>query len=419
MNDTRPELVNLRARYVLSGRGDVFPGGVVSIRGQRIASVGDLSPAGRTIDLGNVAILPGLVNAHTHLEFSDLDCPLGEPGMPLPDWIGRVIAFRGQVAEVPRDAVAIGLRESISAGTTSLGEIATPGWSCKPFQKTPLDCTVFSEIIGLAADRIVGGLAAAREFVESSRHDATWRAGISPHAPYSVHQQLVRELAEWAARANVPLAMHLAESREELELLRTGQGPLRRRLDELGVWDDSAVARGSRVLDYLRVLHEAPSVLVIHGNYLNDDEIAFLAEHATTMSVVYCPRTHAYFAHDEHPVERLLAAGARVALGTDSRASSPSLSLLDDMRLVARRHPGLAGEQVLELATLCGARALGIDDETGTLEAGKRADLAVVALGEDDPRDPYARLLDCDMPVVATICRGSVVYRHRDLAGEL
>ena len=135
--------------------------------------------------------------------------------------------------------------------------------------------------------------------------------------------------------------MHLAESPEELELLRHGGGPLRAFLEELGAWDATAIPPGTRPLDYLRLLASAHRALVVHGNYLDDEEIAFLGANAGRMSVVYCPRTHDWFAHRDYPLEKMLAAGATVALGTDGRGSSPDLSLLGEMRFAARRHPGV------------------------------------------------------------------------------
>ena len=159
----------------------------------------------------------------------------------------------------------------------------------------------------------------------------------------------------------MPLAMHLAESREEIEFLRDGRGPFRELLESRGVWDPTARPRGARPLDELRMLSRAHRALVVHGNYLDDEEIDFLGRQRRQMAVVYCPRTHAWFGHARYPLEKLLAAGAIVALGTDSRASSPDLSLLAEMRHVAREFPAMSRATILELGTLGGARALGLD----------------------------------------------------------
>ena len=144
---------------------------------------------------------------------------------------------------------------------------------------------------------------------------------------------------EFSIEHEMPLAMHLAESREEIEFLRDGRGPFRELLESRGGWDPTARPRGARPLDELRVLSRAHRALVVHGNYLDDEEIDFLGRQRRQMAVVYCPRTHAWFGHARYPLEKLLAAGAIVALGTDSRASSPDLSLLAEMRHVAREFP--------------------------------------------------------------------------------
>jgi cytosine/adenosine deaminase-related metal-dependent hydrolase len=163
------------------------------------------------------------------------------------------------------------------------------------------------------------------------------------------------------------------------------------------------------VLDYLRELTAAPRALAIHGNYLAADEIEFLAAHADRLAVVYCPRTHAWFGHTPYPLAHMLSAGVRVALGTDSRASNPDLSLLEEMRFVARHHPQLDPARVLELGTLAGALALGRDGDIGTLEPGKLANLAMVPLPEYEAVDPHELLFDSALAVCQTWYRGRPV----------
>jgi len=427
-----------------------MPDGVVTIEGDRIVAVGENVLGTRPRDLGNVAILPGLVNTHAHLEFSNLDRPLKgceETGLAsgpclekvennglsrapvpissqplsnapvtLPEWIKAVIEYRrmrdagtsiGSPGTEDRDtAIRHGLSESISAGTTLLSEIATADWPQSPVADSPVDCAVFLELIGLTADRAAPLLDAARRHVRRGLSSAArWRPGISPHAPYSVHPQVVARVAELSAAMQFPVAMHLAESREELDLLSSHHGPFLQLLKELQVWDPTAVVRGTRVLDYLQMLSGAHRALVIHGNYLDREEVELLARH-DNMSVVYCPRTHAYFRHDPYPLSKRLAAGINVALGTDSRASNPDLSVLEEMRFVARHHAGVAPEQILRMGTLSGAEALGCGAEAGSLEPGKRADLATVGLPDVGTEDPYESVLGFGGPVKSVYCGG-------------
>ncbi len=356
-----------------------------------------------------MAILPGLVNAHTHLEFSRLSRPLGEPGMGFADWIRLVIDLFRQGPGTSPESVRRGLQQSVRLGTTTLGEIARPGWPVDRFANAAVDATVFLELIAPTPDRVAGLLDLAPRHVRSSDPAGHWRPGLSPHAPYSVVAELLTAAASLSATARTPLAFHLAESREELDLICRRSGPFCDGFEELGTCHPQRFAPGGRPLDYLRTLAIAHRALVIHGNYLDDEEIAFLAERARRMAVVYCPRTHAYFGHDPYPLEKMLAAGVTVALGTDSRASSPDLSMLAEMRFVAERYPQVGRDVVLRLATLDAARALGRASEVGSLEPGKHADLAVVALPEGDAVDPHDLIFDSNEPVVATWYRGTRV----------
>lgn len=410
----------LRARYVIPVDGPPLADGRVVVVGERIAAVTDGASGESSHDLGDCAILPGLVNAHTHLEFSDLTTPLGESGGSLTDWIRRVMQRRRTLVEgksleaIVRhttSVVSAGLSESLRAGVTHLGEIATAGWSPQPYADSLLRSTVFRELIGLGADRIQPLLEAAEGYIAARRlFQPNIFAGISPHAPYTVSPELVARVAQLSAERLFPVAMHLAETNEELELLSSASGPFVELLMELEAWDPGAIPRGIRPLDYLQLLSRADRALVIHGNYLTSEEIDLLAARRGRMSVVYCPRTHAYFGHGRYPLAQMLDRGVNVALGTDSRASNPNLNLLEEMRLVVHRHREASPETALRMGTLYGAQALGIAHDCGTLTPGKRADLAIVALPPAPAStDPYELLLRPESRVVATYVGGEVV----------
>jgi cytosine/adenosine deaminase-related metal-dependent hydrolase len=197
-----------------------------------------------------------------------------------------------------------------------------------------------------------------------------------------------------AAAADAPVAFHLAETPEELELLSTGTGPLRMLLEDFGAWEPGVLTPGLRPLHYLQQLGAAGvRGLVIHGNYLADDEMALLAAHANRLSVVYCPRTHTHFGHPPHPWRRLRAAGVNVALGTDSRASNPDLNLWADA-CHAVNSAGASPVEALQLATQAGALALGLGDEIGTLTPGKRAEFALLPIAARTVSDPHELLLE-------------------------
>jgi len=390
----------LRARWVFPVAGDPLADAVVEIADGRIVAVGrDI--AGPAVDLGNVALLPGLVNAHTHLEFSRLTAPLGSPGMAMGDWVDRVIAYRHeQFADLP-GAVREGLRQSASHGVTAVGEIAQPGWSAAEIAAGGLRTHAFLELLAPTPAWAPVAEAALRTHVErlAACDPARIKLGLSPHAPHTVVPPLLDEAVRVAAELGMSVAMHLAETAEEVQFLRDGSGPIQRSKAERGTWAPALFPVGRRPLDFLRMLSAAPRALVIHGNYLDAEEIAFLGQHRRRMSIVYCPRTHAFFEHPAWPLDQMLAAGVQVALGTDSRASSPDLDLLAELRLVARQFPQVDRRELLAMATRNGAAALGWGDEIGTLEPGRAADLAVVPLPET-AGDPYDLLLNSDRPAL-------------------
>ena len=373
---------SLKARWVLPIDGAPLEGAVVTIDSGRIVAVDDPTTSTGTVeDLGDVVLLPGLVNAHTHLEFSAFHQPLGSPGMPLADWIRLVIAERRRSDRDALVSTAAGLEESLASGVTTIGEISTaPVATVEPMPQV----LAFQEVIGFSAGRVDSAFADVME-----RVGANPTFGLSPHAPYTVHPRLLERLVEEATTQGLPVAMHLAESREELELLAHGTGPLRELLEERSMWDPRAIVPGTVPLDYLRTLARVPRAIVVHGNYLSPMEIDFLAGKRDRMSVIYCPRTHAYFQHVDYPLREMLTAGVSMALGTDSRASNPDLSLLSEMRFIAQSHR-LPPHKIIKMATLSGAEALGVADCIGSLSPGKWANLIALSC---DTRDPAEAVL--------------------------
>ncbi len=382
---------SLRARWIVPVATPVIADGVITIDGERIVTVGRSAPAD-AIDLGEVVLLPGLVNAHTHLEFSECTKPLGQSGMALPEWIRQVIGTRHRAGRDPGAAITQGLAESLRGGVTTLGEIATTSPSAYAAWRGS-HLLAFQEVIGFSGARCDSVQLDLEQRIDAGIENRL-AVGISPHAPYTVHLELLRRLVATTVERNLPVAMHLAESREELALLEHGTGPFQQLLADRSMWDADAIPRGSTPLDYLRMLAEAPRALVIHGNYLRAEEMEFLAKHRETMSVVFCPRSHSYFGHDPYPLAKMLVAGVRVVLGTDSRASNPDLSLLGEMRFVAKRFPELPAETILQMGTAWGGEALGFDAQVGTLAVEKLADL--VAIPCPAGVDPWEAILHGD-----------------------
>lgn len=422
---TRPTLnqrpVALRARWIVPVTSPPVADGWLTVAGGRIVALGSApSPNAQRVDLGDAMILPGLINAHAHLEFSLLDAPLGKPGQSLPDWIRDVLSYR-RFSNVDRGAaIAAGIEECARHGTAVIGEIATGDWQRSWYDRSasphphdtmasPPRLVLFHELIGFASGTVpfkVEEAMARLAEPPSPKHlplkhaatdEAGWtmQLGISPHAPYTVHPDLLRQLVALAELRRCPLAMHLAESLEELELMKHGTGPMRDLLADAGVWQAGAIPRGTTPTDYLRMLTAGRSrVLAIHGNYFSADDIAVAASLRDCLTVVYCPRTHAYFGHRRYPLGEMLSAGVRVALGTDGRSSNPDLNVLNEVRYVAEHH-GVPMESALRMATIDAAQALGLATQLGSLAPGKAAALTVLALpAAGDPMAPLHWLFD-------------------------
>ena len=378
------------ARYVFPVAGPPLERGTLTFEGDRITAVlprGDRTP---DLDFGNAAVIPGLVNAHTHLDLSAArNAVPPTPADRFTDWLRAVVAFRRQSTVPAADAVRAGLAESLRFGTTLVGDISADGGSFAILTDAPTRAVVFHEVIGLKHERLQAIWQHYRNWRDATADGPRTRRGVSPHAPYTT--RYVAYFHTLREPPPAPAASHIAELPGEAVFLATDAGPIRQFLESLDAWADRWLETSFE--PFLGALAGPQLGLVVHGNYLN---AANHARHFTpSMTLVVCPRTHAAFGHAPHPWPAFAVAGVRVAVGTDSLASNPDLDVLAEIRMLRLTNPRVPVAQLLKMATLHGAEALGFAEECGSLEPGKSADFVAVPLPHADG-EPHELLLGDD-----------------------
>jgi len=370
---TRPEILLENAAITVSEDGHVIDINSTSSKHTK--------PAAETVDWGDAIIMPGLVNAHAHLELTALHRRLTEFSS-FTDWALRLINERRTWTPVDyRRSTEEGARLTLASGTTLVGDVASGnGWDA--LSSSSPRRVVFEETLGLdpnLAEPAMARIHALFDLADCGNARPTQIHALSPHAPYSTSGELYRRAAALAQSRKTPWTTHVAETLEELRFFEKGDGEFREFLTRLGAMPENWRAPGVHPvawLDALGIL--GPSCMLAHCNYLTDDVINRIA--GSKSSVVYCPRSHAFFGHDNHPVRRLLDAGVTVALGTDSLASNDSLNLLDEMRYLYAQRKDLSPEEILRAGTINGAVALGFGDRLGCLAPGFFADMNILKL---------------------------------------
>ena len=380
-------------------------GCVVVDRGRIVRVGARRGDAGRGVDpgerdLGAVVIMPGLVNAHTHLELSYLRNRIARSA-DFVSWVRQVMAARRAQPD-PRDpeilaGVTRGIADAIAAGTALVGDISNTLVTFDALAASRLAAFVFYELLGFnAADPAALVERAAGQLSALSQTDAV-RAGLAAHAPYSVSPGLFRAIRLMVDRvAGAPCSVHLSESQEEVQLIAAGDGPWRGVLEELGAWDSAWNAPGVSPVRYLQENgFLARGSVVVHGVQMSSDDLARLASCDGTL--VTCPRSNAYTGAGVPPIDRFYASGVRVAVGTDSLASTPDLSVFAELAAMRAIAPSVPAAVLLDSATRQGATALGFETEYGTLERGRRARLLAVSA------PPLASAADVEEYLVTSI----------------
>lgn len=373
----------IRADAVLTMDEAVAFRGAVRVQGDSISAVGaelEPEPGEEVVELGRAILMPGLINAHCHLDYTALRGAIFS-GTPFTQWIRRINALKKNFG--PEDILASireGFRLLAESGCTTVFNIESYPDLMLRLERPPLRTWWFLELIDVRT-RLdhEAMLAGALQFFES-RPD--WRGGfgLSPHAPYTASVELYRLARHCSEALGMPFTTHIAESVEEQEMFLYGEGPLAEFLAELGRPMDDC-GQGSALSHLLEhgLLNER--CLAVHLNYLQHYDDLLLRRQP--LHVVHCPKCHAYFGHARFPLERLVEAGCTISLGTDSLASNDTLDLRAEIRQARRNYGQIAPMEWLHMVTTRPARAIGMEGRLGVIRPGACADLVAFPWPED------------------------------------
>ena len=385
-----------RARWLIPAEGPILEDAALVAEGGHIVRLGPWSslkahvgPGDAVEHFPDAALLPGFVNAHTHLSLSDMRGKF-RPTKHFASWLVKLAGRRVLRSEAQmREAIRHGAAESLAAGTVAGADLTSEGHLDDLLGRDGARWTVFGEMF-LYGEKGLARLQSAVEAMTLLARAAPVRVGLSPHTPYTVGLDTFMAARREADARGWPLSTHLHETLGEIAFVERGEGSLHMWMKRLHILPRKWKPPGVRPI---RMLADAGffsgPVLVAHANYLTDDEIAILA--ASGSSVAFCPRSHAFFKHADHPWRRLLAAGVNVCLGTDSLASCPSLSVLDEAKFLFAQG-GAEPQLLLAMATRRGARALGLENVTGDLREGLAAEFCLLETAAGT-REPLAAIL--------------------------
>ena len=414
----------IRARVVVTMDGPPIDNGAVVVSGDRIVDVGKFSEISKqysteeVVDLGEQALLPGLINAHCHLDYTCLRGKIPRP-KSFTDWIRAINAEKANLSQVDYAAsIDEGFAEVKRFGATTIANLAAFPELISQIE-SPIRTWWFAELIDVRdPSRAVEIVDVAVKKLKSTEH---W--GLAPHAPFTASANLYRRCQEIARRENVLLTTHLAESREEMSMFRDSKGPLYEFLKEIGrdmgdCGDETPLRRFSEILrDSSASVGMTENWILTHLNELAENDFDLIPRSKNKFSIVHCPRSHAYFRQSPFQFEKLRKPGFNVCLGTDSLASNDDLSLFGEMRAFQKEFPNVLPEEILKMVTTHSARALGQEDWLGKVRSGSEADLIAIPVarhGESVQRRTrstslFEEIIAFDRPVSWSMIGGRVL----------
>jgi 5-methylthioadenosine/S-adenosylhomocysteine deaminase len=356
----------------------------------------------------DAALLPGLINTHTHLELTGFEGLVTEPQFP--SWIRGLRQLKTtRTPDGYLQAARQGLADCYAAGVTTIADTGDSGSVIKVLAEAGGSGIAYQEVFGPDPAQAKESLAGLQRRVQELSHltSSRVRIGVSPHAPYTVSAALFSSVAAWSKEVRLPLAVHAAESREETEFLLAGSGPFAKAWQERNIpLPDFLGLSPMAWLSKHDVL--SPLTLCIHAVQLGQADIRVLADSGA--AVAHCPLSNRAHGHGTAPIAAMIATGVRVGLGTDSVVSIGRLDLLAEARMAGEQE-GLSANRQLELCTIEGARALNLDAEVGSLEPGKWADCIVIRLPRTGETPAERLLASSQTDVLRTYVGGKEVYR--------
>ena len=415
-------MIIIRAKYLIPTPGSCIENGAVAVTGAKIHRVGlwcemsAIPGVEKVIDLGNAVIMPGLINTHTHLDLSNLHNRI-KPTSNFTHWVFQVIGARMRWKDEDYvSSIEKGAKLSIESGVTTVADISNTGHAFSVLKKSPLRKVVYKEIIGIKPEQAADIMKKLKEELPQIKTDALLSVGLSPHAPYSVSRELYQAACGFAGESRLPVCTHLAETQDEIEFLTKGTGNFPAFLRQIRALPDGWKPPGTTPVRYLSEMGVINNrTLLIHCNYVSDEEIALIQ--SSGASVAFCPGSHCFFGHTNHPVRRFLDAGINVGIGTDSLASNDRLSVLDELKILSANHT-LPPQTLISMATVNGAKAIGLESRVGQLREGFEADICGVGLPEQPAEAStssgneavYQRLFSPTSKNVFTMVAGVVCY---------
>ena len=407
-----------RARILLPLRGEPIVNGAVIAKNGCITAVGpwaDLSKIAQEppVDFGDAILLPGLINAHCHLDYTLMAGKLPAQ-KSFADWIKGIVALKaGWCDNDFYQSWISGAQQSLAGGVTTLADIeAIPALISRTRGCTPLRVLSFAEVIGLRPD--ISPCQLLEKILNATEGDDPSQLlyGLSPHAPYTTTAQLLQECGRLACQHHWLLTMHISESREEYEMFMVQRGPLHDWLRNQRSMKDCDHGSPLQFIYNQGIIN--PGFLAVHMNYLGPEDIQILARQP--MSVAHCPRSHDYFQHQPFPYDMLKKVGVNICLGTDSLASTKSsfkdpakLDLFAEMRTFRKFHPNVDPETIIRMATVNGAQALRLERVAGQLSEGFDADMIAIPYS-GAVENAYESVLEHRGPVLASIRNGRWIY---------